>query len=46
METEEETLKGRAQVRARLWLGLERDQDKWTECCPGGELAVLAETVR
>ena len=47
MEKEEELkdLKDRAQVRLLLWLGLEKDQEKWTECCGGGEVAVFAETV-
>ena len=47
VEKEEELkdLKDRAQVRFLLWLGLEKDQEKWTECCGGGEVAVFAETV-
>ena len=47
VEKEEELkdLKDRAQVRLLLWLGLEKDQEKWTECCGGGEVAVFAETV-
>ena len=47
VEKEEELkdLKDRAQVRMLLWLGLEKDQEKWTECCGGGEVAVFAETV-
>ena len=47
VEKEEELkdLKDRAQVRLLLWLGLEKDQGKWTECCGGGEVAVFAETV-
>ena len=32
-------------MRLLLWLGLEKDQEKWTECCGGGEVAVFAETV-
>ena len=34
-----------AQVRLLLWLGLEKDQEKWKEHCGSGEIAVFAETV-
>ena len=47
VEKEEELkeLQHRAQVRLVLWLGLEKDQQNWTECCAGGEVTVYAETV-
>lgn len=38
-------LKDRAQVRLLLWLGLEKDQDMWAECCGGGDVDYFAETV-
>ena len=37
--------KDKAQVRLALWLGLEEDQQNWSECCSSGDLTVLAETV-
>ena len=46
-EKEEELndVKQRAQVRLVLWLGLEKDQQNWKECCGDGELTLYAETV-
>jgi hypothetical protein len=48
MEEEEEEwkeLRGRAQVRACLWLGLEKDQEKWKDYCQGGQPTIFAEIV-
>ena len=45
-QKELEDMKDRAQVRLMLWLGLEKDQTKWTDNIPGGDLATFAETVR
>ena len=44
-QEELEDLKDGAQVRLMLWLGLEKDQEMWTEHVPGGDLATFAETV-
>ena len=47
MEKEEELndVKARAQVRLVLWLGMEKDQQNWKECCGDGEITLHAETV-
>ena len=38
-------MRGRAQVRACLWLGLEKDQESWKDCCQGGQPTIFAELV-
>ena len=32
-------------MRACLWLGLEKDQENWKDCCHGGQPTIFAEIV-